>query len=689
MKIRKGSVGLTMVLILFTPWTLAQASSAEINALGKEASKGDQAAVEQLIHQTSSTKVIEYKEGWTVQTMTLGEIATNQLINLFSFSPQEFERNHSITNENVAQLLRAQIKKINYSEKFGCWFLTPLEERSIEYTLEALGPNAKVVNEGFARKASRHLSTVHTDLLSKHDPKILLELCALLPTNTQEMYYDNQIMAKLKELTGFELILKMGPETFLSFSNRDNYHDFYSNFITFWVQQYAQFRWEEEQQLFIHSDLSINVPSTTKLKFDELLTADNNAARTSFFELVNSSTELIWTDYPTAFIHSNLPKDYYKLVEELRGFQAIVGDKNLENRLTEKDHLILHRLREQIFFEERYQLENQLIQQLNNSSISGLEVLGMYFSNNADFQHSISRVVDIYYSRNWPAIFEEDAALLEYISKSSYFFKIRGGSKSNYIVKFENTSATNLNRMKVLTADDSDLSNFVKLIADHQTEIQKQMDCCPRDKVENQQTIEGFRKEVEVLTKRYLPGHTREFEYDLAAKKLPYHLIIESLPLVSALEFPTVPHLKYAYIHQGFGIPVDNLDNDSIRKDFVYRIENHTLQDIYRHYLRVSGFHIWKNNGEMNYKAIQEILYYGLPKRFDDFGEIRENGFYAVIKCLEFEHNRLLAYAGKESKLEDIAPNVEYQRACWIHYLLQKEYFDQEPGSSIQWRSLY
>lgn len=153
--------------------------------------------------------------------------------------------------------------------------------------------------------------------------------------------------------------------------------------------------------------------------------------------------------------------------------------------------------------------------------------------------------------------------------------------------------------------------------------------------------------------------------YNDIAKVLPFVLQMEKISGKSAITF----------LHEDFGIPIFEFENDGALQDFIQRHKTLVEKDLYIVYLQKYGVNFQKNNGDLDFNKIYKILKYDLVTPFTTANGIRRDDYvYGVIKVLELHFNDRLGFHPKLNESQTFYSfNASKRAQAWMNYLIEKQ----------------
>jgi hypothetical protein len=144
-----------------------------------------------------------------------------------------------------------------------------------------------------------------------------------------------------------------------------------------------------------------------------------------------------------------------------------------------------------------------------------------------------------------------------------------------------------------------------------------------------------------------------------------------------------------AYLYKDFGIPIFNLDKAAL----IQLVENHKNMNgfqFYKHYLKKFGVDFQKDNDELDFKKIYNILKYEIVTPFTGGGSQRDYFAYGIIKLLEFDFNTRLGFHEKLNENQTFYTHSATKRASkWMQLLEDRRLVQPDPSVPASFNRLF
>ena len=143
------------------------------------------------------------------------------------------------------------------------------------------------------------------------------------------------------------------------------------------------------------------------------------------------------------------------------------------------------------------------------------------------------------------------------------------------------------------------------------------------------------------------------------------------------------------YLYKDFGIPIFNLDKTAQ----IQLVENHKNMNgfqFYKHYLKKFGVDFLKDNDELDFKKIYNILKYEIVTPFTGGGSQRDYFTYGIIKLLEFDFNTRLSFHEKLNENQTFYTHSANKRASkWMQLLEERRLVQPDPSVPASFNRLF
>jgi hypothetical protein len=144
-----------------------------------------------------------------------------------------------------------------------------------------------------------------------------------------------------------------------------------------------------------------------------------------------------------------------------------------------------------------------------------------------------------------------------------------------------------------------------------------------------------------------------------------------------------------SFLYKDFGIPLFSLDKTAQ----TLLAENHRNMNgfqFYKHYLKKFGVDFLKENDELDFKKIYNILKYEIVAPFTGGGSQRDYFTYGIIKVLEFDFNTKLGFHEKLNENQTFYTHSAAKRAMkWMQLLEERHLVQPDPSVPASFNRLF
>jgi hypothetical protein len=203
-----------------------------------------------------------------------------------------------------------------------------------------------------------------------------------------------------------------------------------------------------------------------------LLASKNDAvAMDAFSQLTTSDTAIVKQladEYEKAGVDKNfsLPTFPYRFLKQLVVYTDYCRSNKIDYKGSAGLHNNIEALKSSLSFEERYQLENRLIDDLTFADVGAFEYWSLVYSSNWNLTYSAGRILDKFYSKNWNQMLTDREKVCFYLKKMTLFGRLGIiGVCNNYYKKFAGYSSPILEDLKAYPPKDPEIRNSLQKIS--------------------------------------------------------------------------------------------------------------------------------------------------------------------------------------------------------------------------------
>jgi hypothetical protein len=579
------------------------------------------------------------------------------------FTNQEIIIDSISGSEQFLDFLKKNDGKIKYSTEIQSFYITQIYQRNESVEFREL-PKAKL--EKLTKKIPEILQQDWVKnagidfLIQQNKPESLLKICEQFYRKRDKFNVYNRNKDNFYDLLSFLIrkdIGSIGRNKDLAWNTKDYNFDNNSilNLLIYFSKNYKNFVWNDSEKNFINKDLQSEKIDNIADLFEDLYNENDTLALNSYIKLSQSNSKRVGelaTEKDKNFLdrtNSNVPIFPFRFLKQLSLLTEYYRQNNVDFIGSIQLKSTIDKLESNLSFRERRNLENQIISQLTLEDLAPIEYWSLIYEKKPNLSKSVSRILDIYYTKNWSKIISDNRQLSMYLKKSLLYSRIGiNGNLNYYIYKFIGNGSETVKILNELKTDD-----------DLKAQIQRAQKLClekfdyPIDDKKisdgnfNSQNIK-IQEEVDKL--RITAKDDDDFEYGVLKlfSKIGYAQIPEAIKVADNIKFKKENYRdKYSFLERDFGFfSIDNWQLEDVRKDFLSVYNTHNEKQLYEYYLDKSEVDYKNENGNISYDKIYEILKFNIVTPFTGSPEL-ENEAGAIIKVLEIDLNTTLGYPDK------------------------------------------
>ncbi len=340
------------------------------------------------------------------------------------------------------------LKTVDAMVNFG-FEKMPLTQKNFFY--ESVDFYGKILTESDRYPFVRHNSI--KKLKSSKNPRALLYIA----NHIYKIQKNNGISIKDYSWEYYYKLLDKLTKDHVSFQKRDksytnnlrlsNDRTSFQNFVLYWNIHYIDYEWDDTKSVFVNKKTA-KEKSDNYEKYFRQLNSNNDSTAFEAFKILTKGdpNEVI----PLAKKYKRLLRNYNTNLPSLKNnfLQQLV-------QLTDyakKNHIstVLHKKLiptvkklsdKNLTSEERYVIENEVIDRLNLNNVTAFEFHACLYEKNKDLSYSAGRILKKFYDSVKKEIFEDENELRHYLKKSHLFRNIEAmGFCNDYVNLFEEES---------------------------------------------------------------------------------------------------------------------------------------------------------------------------------------------------------------------------------------------------------
>jgi hypothetical protein len=213
--------------------------------------------------------------------------------------------------------------------------------------------------------------------------------------------------------------------------------------IRWWAIHAEDFEWDESEHRFVSKAEASARAEELERQVRRLGSTNDSVAFAAFVHLTEGDAPTVvalverFRPILRAY-NAHLPPLNYTYLEQMTALSAYSRKHGFSLKLSPNLSSLMDSLKQPISEKMRYRFENQLLTEIRLGDISAIEYQALLHSTNTDLGFSTGRIMDIFYSKNWKSVLENDAQLRLYIKKSALFKNVGvAGVSSMYDKKFD------------------------------------------------------------------------------------------------------------------------------------------------------------------------------------------------------------------------------------------------------------
>ena len=315
------------------------------------------------------------------------------------------------------------------------------------------------------------------DLLETHHPRLLFFLAAQvrLKPNDKDDY-----IKLLQKLTNNKITIQDVPTK--NIVQEDAEIEKWKNYVRWWAIHAEDFEWDNTTERFLsRTEMTARTEEIERL-VRRLGSSNDSVAVASFVQLTENDPSIVSSTIEKfrpllRTYNTHLPEINYPFLENMTQLVAHCRARKICLRFPPHLDLLWTQLTLTDVPSKRYLIENQFIDVLTFKDVSALEYYGLLYSSDAQMNFSVSRILDIFYSKHWQQVISDNAALRLYLKKSVLFQRIgTAGTSSLYNRKMDKNDKTFRERLEkmIRTESDTDIRREILVWLNPQTSLKNE-----------------------------------------------------------------------------------------------------------------------------------------------------------------------------------------------------------------------
>jgi hypothetical protein len=273
---------------------------------------------------------------------------------------------------------------------------------------------------------------------------------------------------------------------------------------------------------------------------------------------------------------------------------------------------------------------------------------------------------------------EDLAILITWLNKKAMNFTVEEQGGFYNVLFRSNWFADYVNNNHLATTD----ADFVKKSlefylneSDYLSEFEE------LETVRNIALIENSKKTLVEKIKFSIAINVDELSRNKIQEGILSRITYEEIPVVAPYLNDLNSVKNYNFLSKDFGLPIYNLTDYEVIQVLIANHKKLSEFEFYAHYLTDFGVDFKKNNGNLDFDKIYEILQYDIITPFvGDGGNRRDFYTYGIIKLLELHFKTTLGFHEKLNENQTFYSFSSSKRAmAWRKYLLENEIVKAKP----------
>lgn len=599
--------------------------------------------------------------------------------------------------QNYFDFLNKFKDKIKYYPELETFYITPINSKKdfIEFRELPAEKIQKLINERTEILSKDWIKEKSIDILiQQNNSECLLKICEEFYRRRDKFNNFNRNKEDFSDLLKLLTHTDIGPagrNDHIVWDTRDMNFDNSAilNLLIYFSKNYKKFKWNTTQNCFENLSIHSEKIDIINSLVENLYSNNDSIALNSFIKLTQSDVkrvnELSFEKEKNIFNQTNqkvLPLSPFKFLTSLSLLTEYCRKNNIDFIGAEALISDIGKLKTNLPFNERRKLEDQLIQELTLKDITTLEYWTIINENNYNLQCSTSRIVDIYYSKNWDKLVKDEQNLKLYLKKSKLFKDCNiHGNFRYYLIKFTKNSPETLMILNNLKTDDPDINfeitNAKKVLSD-------KFEYPFEDKKINDANFDGkiidIQNEIDKI--RMTSSEIDDFEREIAKlfSLIPYSQIPDAVKAADKIKYSEETYRsKYSFLERDFGFfLIKDFVNKEERENFLKIHTTNTEENLYKYYLDKAGIDYKNTDGSLDYDKIFELIKFDVIQPY--IGSYKtDNEVYSLIKLLEIEFKTRLGYPNKLCNSADVyGCDSSERRWDWMKFLIDKNLLKQK-----------
>lgn len=686
---------LTLLWLAVVP---AAAQQSSLQQLGARLRQGDQQALLELAPYLDSHHVVTEFLGYHLLKVEETSIAHRLLTENCLFTKSELNLDSTVSARQLTAFLAANRARLVFSPLATAFLLTPLEHRTATAHFRAISPARRqelearasdLFSEPWAR-ASRVDS-----LVARQNPAALLAIAAEL---FKVRYRFNKYVPKepytdlLQLLTGTELGVENERHEISWHLEKDFRPTSQLNLLIYLATAYRQYTWNKHTHQFVNLTQTVAQPGREKELFDLLSSPTDSTAMRAFTQLTTCAPALVAAlaaEQEKSDINTNyaLPTFPYRFLKQLSLLTEYCRTAGINYTGSAALRQAIARLKTDLSFAERYQLENQLINSLAVSESTALEYWTLLNEDASPLVFSSGRILDMLYSRHWPQLLADQQQLDSYLKKAALFDRLGIiGSCNSYLLKFSNSSPATLRMLTNYQTNDEDIRQQLKEVLTNPAATRRPATAPATWAGNHENSVPNLEARLHALAPQGIASAAQQQALVELLADISYQQLETALKFLEPIQFANARQ-KYSFMQSDWGFfSLGDFEQPAVRARFLTLYNRLSEYDLYSYYLNEAGIDYRQPDQTLDYDKLYELLKFDNTRALvGGGGATDKKEVYALVKLLELHFRTTLGFPSKLCNSADMYSCSLVERTnAWLAYLAQHQLLKrphQEPPS--------
>lgn len=688
---------MTIVVCQFSHGQTTNNINHELYQLQRKMKKGDKDALFKIANYLDSQKELTEMLSYNHVVSTNESQVAKRILELNTlFTEEEIIINDTTSKQDFLNFLNVNKDKIYFSEYARAFLITPLELRNPKVEFREVTKQKKSLLKDKYEMSLRYVKDNNIDsLIKQKDPKALLLIASELYKGRDWLNscfgISSLYVNILKTLTNLEIAVE-DENNFITWHIEEEYHSTAAlNLLCYFSANYTDFKWNNKKNIFENKNIQFNPIRKEDELFQKLFSRKKNEPIKAFIKLttcdpmyVNKrSDEYVYLSVKKG---EGLPTFPFRFLKQLVFLTQYCDENKIDFKGTPKLRSSIEKLKGKLSFSERRQLENKLIEELTLDEITAFEYWSLIYQNSWQLTYSAGRIFDVFYSKNWNKLLEDEKHLNCYLKKSALFNRLGIiGVCNNYLKKFANSSPNTLLKLENQIKPDEDIIDQISLINTNKySYLSKVEDIINFSKANYDCKANDLEEQLKVLIENKSKSKDRDYLISEILSKTNYEQIPIALNAIENYSF-RYEWMKYSFMLRDFGFfLVGDFDNKKVREEFLDIYSKSSEYELYSYYLDKAGID-YKTNKKLDFDKIYELIKYNVVVAFAGGGGSKEdNEVYSLIKLMEIHFNTTLGFPKKLCNSRNMYACDSLSRVkAWMRYLEENNLLKESHNEPI------